>query len=357
MSHRLTYFVAAVGWFTLLTAPASAQTQDRVRRVDGPSVRGQVVSMSPTVVTVKQNSGGETQVAVNEIDTISFSGEPSELTQARAKVGAQRFEDALESLAELDAASITRKEIRQDAEFYRALCNAQLALSGTKQVSDAGRELYAFIKSSADSYHVLEANELLGNLLMAAGTEKNAGQAQLYYDKVLGAVDWNETKLRVGVLSGRSLIAQKKYAEASKRFDSLLSITAETEDGLRQRQFARLGQGLSVALGGDAKSGIQTINAVLEQVIEEDASDAELLAHGYRARALASLSAGDRKQSLFDFLHVHLLYNGFPQTHAEALYQLALLWKEQGQEDRAKEAAQLLKQRYPESHWANQSGD
>jgi len=52
------------------------------------------------------------------------------------------------------------------------------------------------------------------------------------------------------------------------------------------------------------------------------------------------------------FLHVDLLFARFPEQHAEALSKLATLWTEVDQAERAAQARNTLKEKYPESEWA-----
>lgn len=345
----------AIAWLALGANLANAQTEDRVRRVDGRSVRGTIVSLSPTEVTVNQGAGRETAVPVNEIDSVSFTGEPNELSQARLKIASQRFEDALESLQGLDAGSSAKAAIRQDIEFYKALCGARLALAGKAKVADAGRDMYTFVKSHSDSYHYFEAVELLGDLLIVSGAEKNAERAQAYFDEIADKAPWAETKLRATLLSGQALIAQQKHAQAAGRFDTVIAAADDSPESMRLQQLAQIGKGLATALAGNSDSGVQLIGQTLKQANEAESLDSELLSRGYLARALAYLNAGKQKQALWDLLHVHLLYNTQPDSHAAALHHLSQLWTVLGHDDRAREAAKLLKDRYPNSRWASGS--
>ena len=52
------------------------------------------------------------------------------------------------------------------------------------------------------------------------------------------------------------------------------------------------------------------------------------------------------------FLHVDSLYFGVPEQHAEALANLSTLWKDVQKGDRAAQALEQLKERYPNSRWA-----
>jgi outer membrane protein assembly factor BamD (BamD/ComL family) len=51
------------------------------------------------------------------------------------------------------------------------------------------------------------------------------------------------------------------------------------------------------------------------------------------------------------YLHVALMFNQFPDQHAEALYHLKDLWTQLKKPESAKQAAELLKSRYAASPW------
>jgi hypothetical protein len=61
---------------------AVAANADRVRLVRG-TENGEVSDMSPTEITLNRGQPGSKAIAVNQIKTILFDGEPTELSQAR----------------------------------------------------------------------------------------------------------------------------------------------------------------------------------------------------------------------------------------------------------------------------------
>ena len=70
----------------------------------------------------------------------------------------------------------------------------------------------------------------------------------------------------------------------------------------------------------------------------------------------AYLAAGDKDQdALISFLTVDLVYNGSPESHAEALAKLSELWEKAKNPERAREARKLLQESYPTSPWAKKA--
>jgi tetratricopeptide (TPR) repeat protein len=154
------------------------------------------------------------------------------------------------------------------------------------------------------------------------------------------------------VLIGRSLQAQGKHPEAIQQFDAALAIIDDGPDSQNQRLAATLGKAVSLAESGGGEEAV----GIIEKVIHDaDPQQKELHARAYNALGRCYEKAGKTKDALLAYLHVDVLYSNVPEAHAEALAQLVPLWKAIGQEERAREARQLLEDRYGKSRWAQQS--
>lgn len=333
---------AAVLLAALWCAPGAAN--DRVKLLAGNTSIGKLTEMSPTEVTVELGAT-KRKFPVNEIDTVFFDSEPNELTQARNAVRAGRYEDAGRMLGKIDASSLNRDELVQDVEFYKALAAARMALAGTGSKKDAGRHLLNFEKANKANFNYFEACETLGDLLMALGS---FDQAESYYGK-LAAAPWPDYKMRSGVLIGRALVGQKKFDKAVDAFDGVLAIDASGKEADRQKLAATLGK--ASALAGSGKTD-EAIKSVEELIAKADSENLELFARAYTILGNCYKAAGKKKEALMAFLHVDLLYPRFPEQHAEALANLATLWAELDKPDRASQAAAQLKEKYPNSAWA-----
>ena len=99
----------------------------------------------------------------------------------------------------------------------------------------------------------------------------------------------------------------------------------------------------------DLEQGVQLIEEVIR---DADPQDNQLHALAYNALGRSYQQAGKSKEALLAFLHVDLLYSTVADAHAEALSYLAPLWDAIGQEGRAREARQKLKENYANSRWA-----
>ena len=316
---------------------------DRVKHATGTQT-GDITEISPTEIAVKLGATPK-RFAVNVVDSVSFDGEPNDLAQARIAVHGGRYEDALAMLAKIDVDEIKRTEIVQDIEFFKALAAARLALAGSGNKTDAGRQLLAFEKAHASSFHYFETCEALGDLL--AGLNK-FDQAESFYAK-LATAPWPDYKMRAGVLRGRALVSQKQYDLAAKQFDEVLAIDATGKDADRQKLAASLGKASALAGAGKSDEAIKLVESIIAKA---DAENLELHARSYIILGNCYKAANKKKEALLAFLHVDLLYSRFPEQHAEALANLATLWAEVDKADRAAQARNLLNEKYPHSAWA-----
>jgi tetratricopeptide (TPR) repeat protein len=344
MLRELRWAIVTAVAIVSLAAGARAETiADRVRTTHGSEV-GEVAGMTPLEVTLDKGATGSSTVPVNEITGIVFDGEPPALTQARVNARNGGYESALESLGQIDLASVSRDLVRQDVEFYRAFCAAQLALGGNGQILDAGRQLNSFVHSYPKNYHYLEAAEVMGDLLMATG--KYASAEKQYAE--LAKAPWPDYRIRAAVLVARTLQDQNKHAEAIVEFDKALQMPGQDDDVRSQKLSATLGKAVSLAETDHADEAVNMIEAVIRDANPEQK---ELLARAYNALGNCYERAGKTKDALLAFLHVDLLYNTIPDAHAEALSHLVPLWTAVGQDESAREARQTLNERYSGSRW------
>ena len=347
MSYRRTLLaLLASAW--LCPAALGVDTV-RTPNLKPTSVSGRVTKITPTVVTIEATGGVERDIPVNEIAWISFDGEPTGIGRARAEIANGRLEDALGILEKLNLPDNTRRPLLQEAEFLRLSCRAQLALAGSGEVTQVGSDLARYIKENPDSYHWYRANELIGDLLVAAGRHD---RAEAFYAEV-GKAPWPDYKMRAAVGMGRALLAQNKTAEAKKAFDEALSIGGDSPQARTQRAIAMLGSAKILALEKKPEEAIKIVSGIIDKA---DPEDNALLAQAYLTRGTAYRLAGKPKEALMDFLHVDILYFSLPEVHAEALFNLIQLWEQDRRADRAAEARQRLLSRYKNSVWAQKAG-
>jgi tetratricopeptide (TPR) repeat protein len=98
--------------------------------------------------------------------------------------------------------------------------------------------------------------------------------------------------------------------------------------------------------------GAESIAALEKLVDEGDSSDAELFAALFNSLGSIYASQNNHQEALLSYLKTHLLYSTQADAHAEALYNLAVLWNKLGEPLRAADAKSELAKLYPNSSWA-----
>lgn len=341
--------VSAALFVAALCAATSAWALDQIRTSKG-NVAGTIESIKRQEVTLSRSGRTET-IPTGDILSIRFDGEPPQLNVARSAALNGRYAEALQNLERLEpeVAQLSRAEIKQDFEFLKIYCSAQLALAGAGDVRQAGRQMREFIDNNRDSHHYYRANEVLGDLLVAVRSYDNALQ---YYDEVASA-PWPAHQMRAAIAKGRALQAQENYSAARDEFLAARKLAEGADDPLveEQRQIATLG--LADCLAYEQKID-EAVELIEEIIAAADPEAVELRARAYNALGNAYRRAERPKEAMLAFLHVDLLYFAQPQAHAEALSNLAALWDQLKQPDRAAAARQQLQQRYANSPWSRQ---
>ncbi len=275
---------------------------------------------------------------------VTFSDAPALLTSAHASIASGQLEDAQEKLGKIDLGDVQRDIVVDEVKYYIAYCTAKLALAGSGDKAAAVNAMRPFAENTG-TYHYYEANEITGDLALGIG---RADVAANYYKNV-GSAPWPEFKVKAAVLEANALLAQENYKDAGAKYQMVIGANLNTPLATRQKELATLGKAKCLAHLGKPADGISDCEKI---IANSDSRDGELFARAYNALGACHNAADNKKDALLAYLHVDLLFYQDPAQHAEALYHLIDLWKENNMADRAIKARQLLKTRYPGSVWS-----
>lgn len=342
MKIRTLLIVAAAA--VMLPSLASAQ-QDQVFGRNGTPTRGTIRAIGKDEIKIDA-SGITRTFQVNEVLKVTYGDEPSELRAARESVIAGQYEDALDSLGQIDASADLIKPVLQDIEYYKAYCACMLALRQGGDKAAATTQLLKFLSGNSTSYHFYEAAELVGDMAIAIGRYDNAAT---YYRQV-GTAPWPEYKMRAAVLEANALSIGGKYAEALTKYQQVASAGLNTPPAMEQKLQATVGTAVCLAATGKHEQGIKIVE---DLIAKNDPNDMQLFGRAYNALGQCYYKAGKPKDALLAFLHTDLLFFGDPEIHAEALYYLSKLWGDVNKSDRAVRARSTLSTRYAGSRWAS----
>jgi tetratricopeptide (TPR) repeat protein len=339
----------AIAASLLVPAASFGQRDDQVFLVKGAPARGNIpaeTGMARDKVAI-DTSIGTRQIEVTEITRIAFKDEPSDLNAGRIQVLQKNYHQALVELKKIDTQKIERAYIRQDIEFYKALCLCKLALNDGGDKKAASDAMFAFVSKARQSYHFYEAAEILGEIAMASG---NYADAVRYYGPTgLGAAPWDDYQMRANNASGRALIGEKQYDQALDKFKAVISADPSTPEAVRQKNLAQAGRAVCLAETGNVDEAIALIQEIIDKT---DQQDPLLFARLYNALGRCYLKQNKPKDAVTAFLHTDMLFHADSDSHAEALYYLSKLWTEINKSDRAIAARNMLRERYAGSVWA-----
>jgi len=328
------------------TAIAIGQSSiDRIRRRTGVDT-GKITDMSALAVTISK-SGVESDVPVEEIISIRFAGQPSELSSARSALGRGRLKEAAKMLGKVERSQIDREEVVQELEHLQLEVGAKLALSGQGSLDNAIQLANSFIAAHRNSYHVSSAIELLGDLYLANG---DRDEARRQYAK-LAKAPAPYFQARSAILVGKLLQQAGKHAEALAKFEQALEASQGSPAAQSQQLEATLHRAISQSANGEVEVATEAVKQIISQA---DAEDAKLLATAYNALGDCYLQSDRQKAARDAFLHVEVLFNSVADQHAKALYELSQIWENLGHRQRARDAKDRLQDEYPTSRWAQE---
>ena len=330
----------------LLCQQSAFAQRDQVFGLRGTPTSGTITAVSPSGITLQVGSSSKV-VPLNEIQRVTFDGEPNELRRAREAAHQGRFEDARAELDKLNVADLRRDFVRQDVEYYSAYLDSRMSLTEGGNKDAALEALLTFVRRHPQSYHFYEAAETLGDLAVALGKNEDA----VRYYAALAKAPWPEYKLRSAMLEARAQGALQQWDAAQQRYDSVLASELDTPEVHRLKLLATVGRAVTVAHKGHPQEAIETLQGVVAQ---NDSSDVELFSRAYNALGTCYVLAQQPQEALLAYLHVDLLFFGDPEEHAEALFHLSKLWNEVNKPDRAVTARNMLQTRYAGTAWARQ---
>ncbi len=311
----------------------------------GARVEGILRETTPTDLTMQVGATNRT-LPVNEVRAVAFQNDPSDLKSGRAAVLGGNFARGLADLQRVTPGELTDPNLLRDLQFLIAYAEGKLVLSRGGDKAAAKDKMLAFVRSAPNSYHFFRAAELLGDLAVARGDFADASR---YYGSIAARAPWPEQKRHALLLEAQALIASGDLNAAQAKFQQVLDSPAETKQATRQTRLAEVGLARCQAAAGSPEQAIQRLETL---IAGQDSSDTELFGRIYNALGAAHQIAEKPTDALLAYLHVDVLFYTHPEIHAEALHQLAKLWQETGQSDRAIAATRLLQDRYAGSYWA-----
>ncbi len=349
-----TTLILIAAWGMLSFAPkwVSAQSSDSVYKKnnsDGGSstLRGKIISTSKDGVTVRTKSNPEEMVPAQDIRRIGVAGESSLINRARERMLSGRYDDCLSELAKITDTPDSEL-IQTEIAFMKSSCQANKSLRGENVTAQqAGSAIRNFVQTYPDSFHFYPATHLLGQLFVAIGKPE---LAEKEFAK-LSQSQWPSMRIKGFFERGNALLLTGDLEGAKTCFSNIGKLDVNDDEAQQFKLVAQCQLAKIMALEGKSEAG----QAIVEKIIKEENPDNGMLfAYAYNTLGTCHVQSQQPKPAAIAFLHTELLYGTESDPHAEALYNLAKLWPQLEETDRANRARQALKSRYRNTYWALQ---
>lgn len=315
----------------------SAPAAETVTRKHDKPVLGDVTGVSKTEVTVKVKGAKEDTVKVpaNDVQGISWTGEPPEANLARSDEAGGRFQRAIDGYQKaLQSIKSANAQAKVDLEYSQTRAMAKLALTESSRLDEAIKKLEEFRTNQPDHYRYFEAVGLLGQLHLV---KKDFDKARAMFD-ALAKAPWKESQMAAKIATARLLQAEAKPDEAAAAFDAVIEQPADGRVEETQRKEATLGKAQVLI----AQKKFDEARKLLEALVAlKDVDDREL-AEAYLRLGDCFREQGQDKDALLAYLRVDVLFPQEKLLDAEALFHLTDLWKKAGYKDRSAEAREKL---------------
>jgi len=331
-----------------LAGTARGQVADRVNLVGGASIAGKIIDVSPTGIDVESSDGTTQKVAIEMVREVQLGAEPQSLKNARAMLLRGRAVDARDEVGKIGTDELDGAEplVLAEVDFVKAAAAGQAMLDAGNDLTGATTMVADYLTKHPSSHHFFQMSELLGDLRARSGQPELAMAA---YQRLVGGPP--ALQVRASLAKAAMLLAQGKTDEALSEYDAAISLAANEKTSQTQKRSAEIGKARCLALQGGHDAAIEMVKQIINDTNPEEK---ELLSRAYNVLGGTYLAMGGKEQdALIQFLMVDLVYNTLPETHAEALFNLAELWDKGSKPERAREARQNLKAAYPASPWAS----
>ncbi len=336
--------VAAIMWSANIQCLAVDQV---IRKSDNVTLRGEFSAMTPEAITIKLSNGKEEVVSVADIKNLRFDQEPALFAQAQSNERSGALDSALEKYRQIQSdGSGADKRVGTELQFLIARTQVKQAQADPSKREDALKAIQEFRTASKTNFRYLEATLLEAFLI--ADSDAAASQALLQEVKASSVKGF---QLQAGVQLGRLLLQTGDGPGAMQAFEQVVQQSAGDPGSEGAHFDGMLGKAMCQQQLGQVNEAILALDEVISKASE---ADTRVLAEAWIQKGDCLKQRNEPKAALMAYLHVDVLYSSEPAEHAQALFRLSQLWGGAGHQDRGQDAADRLREKYPNSTWVSQ---
>lgn len=344
----MTCLVGRVNWaaciVTLLALATGSSSADEVfRRGSAKGIKGSITKNTRLGIEIKPRAGAVVTVPADEVARVRFTAEKPQLNSARNSERNGQLARALQGYK--DMLSGLKAAAKLDTQFLIARTQSKIAMADPTKVEDAIQAMTAQGTANGNTFRHFECIEWLGRLKHVKGDYSGASAE---FAK-LAASPMKSHQMLARNLTGDTLLAQDRAAEAEKSFDQVVAMAPVGPAQTAARFEAILGKANCQKLQGKFTEAIKSLDDIVAKTSPED--DARLHARTFLQKGDCYRAENKAKLAILEYLKVDLLYNRSKAEHAASLFQLAQLWPAAGKPERANEAASKLRKLYPNNKW------
>jgi tetratricopeptide (TPR) repeat protein len=341
MHRMMSDLLAAAAVLTLAPAARaeSVQYRDRTSRDGKPkTVVGTITADTVTGLTLRTATGGEVKIPAGDVLDITFDLGGKNLPyqqaqQAERRSAAEGIAQYTALLPQLDARTPAARHLQYRVAMLRAQLAEESAGRGEEEykarLTEAITALKKFKADHPNCWQLTPAVRELANLHLDAGDTKAALATveELAGNTDLGPELREEAELQVVDL----LLRAKDYKAADLRVGRLMSRLPAGAPAKARLEVIQTG---CQALLDPNK--LPEVAAKLQAVIEDKGREPYLKALAYNVLGDCYQAAGQKREALWSYLWVDVIYNQDKQEHVKALDRLVRLFAELKDEGRSK---------------------
>jgi tetratricopeptide (TPR) repeat protein len=330
--------VVGLGLLAQARAQDSVQVLDKAKGVVVP-VSGKIQSEDPSKIVVKPSIGGNREIPASEVVDVVYEVRPALIVDYRGPINNEtqatkattpadrksQWKQALDKYKALRP-KLEDKPLQRHVDYKIAALTARLSEDDPALRDPAVEALIKFKTDYPDGWQISHASKLLANLYME---REKYDEAQKVYEDLAKLPLSTELKQETDLLIAQAMTKGKKYKEAEDKLQAALKALPENDP-----QVVKVKIFLSECKAGTNK--LDEAVRELEGVITK-ASEPGVKALAHNTLGDCYKANGQPRDALWQFLWVDIVYNQDRAEHLKAVTQLAKLFEELKDEEKAKQ--------------------
>ena len=310
----------------------------------GKRIRGTIVEAGKDTIRIKPRTGAELKFPINDIEEISWDGDPKSFGHAQFKEKQKKWDEAIagykKALVEVKS---SKNILKKEMQFCIVRLEANRALEDPARRKIAIDQLTKFNRANSNFYRYYDGLMLQGRLLMA---ENDFEKAKVVFEE-LDKVPFTEIKMASQSAQAEILFSQKSYNLALSKYQTVIDMPADSAASKTQHWGAKIGKASCLEMLKKYPEMLTILNDVLDNI---SPSESGLLSEAYLKKGDCLVLLNKPQEAVLAYLVIDII---FPEeaVHPESLNNLVKLWPMLNHPERAVEAKEKLIKKYPKSRW------